>query len=84
MVWGCGRAFLAMPSLPQIRTASPGDTEDGVRSGSLGRASMFTLALIAASLSLTLDAEIKEETKLTQAFLVHVQSRVLVSFCCYY
>lgn len=48
-VWG--RAFLATPSVPQMSTASAADEEDGARSGSLGRASMFTLALIASSLS---------------------------------
>lgn len=56
VVWGCGRAFLATPSLPQMRTASPVDEDNGstgVRSGSLGWASIFTLALMTVSLSLT-------------------------------
>lgn len=52
-----GRAFLATLSLAQMRTASLGDEEEqgsrGGRSGSFGRASTFTLALITASLSFT-------------------------------
>lgn len=54
VVWGCGRAFLATPSPPEMRTLSLGgevDWSKGVGSGSLGATSMFTLALIVVSLS---------------------------------
>lgn len=49
VVWAWGRAFLATPSLPQMRMVSPGDEDVvsiGVQSGSLDGASMFTLALM--------------------------------------
>lgn len=56
VVWGCGRGFLGTTSLPVMTTSSLWDEADwskGVGSGSLGGASMFTLALIMVSLSLT-------------------------------
>lgn len=54
VVWGCGRAFLATLSLTGIRTSSLGDEtggSEGAGSGSLGGASMFTLALMTVSWS---------------------------------
>lgn len=47
VVWGCGRALLAKPSLGEEE-----DGSKGVGSCSLGGASMFTFALILASLVL--------------------------------
>lgn len=58
VVWGCGRVFLAMLSLLQIRMASlvdEGDGSTGVQSASLDGASMVTLALILGSLFLVLE-----------------------------
>lgn len=58
MVWGCGRGFLATLSLTEIRTSSFGEEtggSNGAESGSLGGASMFTLALMTVSLSFTPD-----------------------------
>lgn len=49
VVWGCGRAFLAMLSALQMRMVSladEGDGSTGVQSASLDGASTVTLALI--------------------------------------
>lgn len=54
VVWVCGRVFLAMLSLLQIRMASlvdEGDGSTGMQSASLDGASMVTLALILGSVS---------------------------------
>lgn len=58
VVCGCGRVFLAMLSLLQIRMAllaDEGDGSTGVQSASLDGASMVTLALILGSLFLVLE-----------------------------
>lgn len=58
VVWGCGRAFLAMPSVLQMRMVSladEGDGSTGVQSASLDGASTVTLALMFGSLCLVLE-----------------------------